>query len=388
MRYLVIALGLLLLPAGAFAAESPASFVAARSLLAASSSPGNAYAAGVSVVLTAPVAGDFSALGGSIVTAAPVSGDDLLIAGSISSRSPVTGDFRAIGGSIAAEEPIGGDLVAFGSSVYDTNHVGGSVFVAAVDVAMLGGASGAVTLYGNTVSLAGDFEGNVTVVAGGHLTLAPNTVIHGRLSYESPDPATIPPSATVAGGIKYTNASFLPSTSTSRLLAFVSIGVFLIVRILGALILAGLLAGLFPRLAEAVTERAYRARSRSIFLTALLGFAALVATPILFLLLAITFVGIGLALLLLVAYALTALLALMYAGILIGSALARRFRGRKTVRWHDGVLGMFVLSCIALVPVIGPLLVFSLIAFSFGALLLLFFDFAFPREAETSEMLY
>ena len=370
----------LLFPASAFAAASPASFVAARSLLATSSSPGNAYAAGFSVVLTAPVKGDFSALGGSIITAAPVEGDELLIAGSISSRAQALGDFRAMGGSIAVGNPVGGDLVALGFSVYDTGHVGGSVFVTAADAAVMGGAAGPVTIYANNASLSGDFAGNVTVVSSGHLTLEANTVIHGKLSYEAPEAATIPASATIEGGVAYRNASFLPNASTSRALAFASIGVFLLVRILGALILAGLLAGLFPKLSEAITERAFTQRPRGILLTMLLGFAALVATPILFVMLALTFVGIGLAFLLLVAYALLALLALMYAGILLGSAFARRFRGRTAVRWHDGVFGMLVLSFAALVPLAGPLVVLLLTTFSAGALLLLFFHFAFPRE--------
>ncbi|MHB1770032.1 MAG: hotdog family protein [Minisyncoccota bacterium] len=386
-RVLIVLCLSFLLPTGALAASAPASFVAAHSLLVASSSPGNVYATGVSVVLTAPVAGDFSAFGGSIITAAPIAGDGLLIAGSISSRAPISGDFRAAGGSVNVEKPVTGDLVAFGFSVYDTGRAGGSVFIAAANAALLNGASGPVTVYGNTVSLAGDFGNNVTVVTSGHLTLAPGTTIHGKLSYEAPDIATIPASATILGGIAYTNASYIPDSGTSRALAFVSIGVFLIVRILGALILAGLLAGLFPKLAEAVTEHAYRERPRDILLTMLLGFAAFVVTPVLFLMLALTFVGIGLALLLLFAYALMALLALMYAGILFGSVLVRRFSGRVTVLWRDGVLGMLALSLLALVPFIGPLIVLFFALFSAGALLLLFFHFAFPREEHTPEML-
>ena len=386
-RVLIPLLASLLLPAGALAASAPASFVAAHSLLVASSSPGNVYATGVSVVLTAPVAGDFSAFGGSIITAAPITGDGLLIAGTISSRAQISGDFRAAGGSVNVEKPVTGDLIAFGFSVYDTGHAGGSVFVAAANAALLNGASGPVTVYGNTVSLAGDFAGTVTVAASGHLTLAPGTVIRGKLSYEAPDTATIPASATVLGGITYKNASYIPDSGASRALALVSIGVFLLVRILGALILAGLLAGLFPKLAEAVAEYAYQARPRSILLTMLLGFAAFVVTPVLFLMLALTFVGIGLAFLLLFAYALLALLALMYAGTLFGSMLVRRFSGRVTVLWRDGVLGMLALSLIMLVPFIGPLTVFFFTLFSAGTLLLLFFNFAFPREEHTPEML-
>lgn len=388
MRYISLTLlALLILPVSSRAAGAPSSFSAARSVLVASSSPGNAYAAGFSVVRTANVVGDLSAFGGSIITAAPVSGDELLLAGSIYSRARVGGDFRAVGGSITIEEPIAGDLVAFGFSVRDSGRAGGSVLVVAANASLTNGAVGPVTIYGNTISLAGDFAGNVSIIASGRITLSASTTIQGLLSYESPEPATIPASVKILGGIEYTNASYLPDVGTSRILAVMSIGFFLFVRVLGALILAGLLAGLFPRLAETVVERATSARPHRILLTILLGFAVCIVTPVLFLLLALTFVGIGLALLLLITYAFIVLLSFIYAGILLGSLLARRYTHRDSVLWHDGVLGMLALSLLALVPYVGPFIIFFFITFSAGALLLIFFRFAFPHEERTSELL-
>ncbi len=377
----------LLVPASALAANGPASFGAARSLLVASSSPGNAYAAGVSVVLTAPVAGDFTAFGGSVVAAARIVGDGLLVGGSVNSRARISGDLRAVGGSINIGEPIAGDLTALGLSVSDSGRVTGNVFIIAANTTLTNGATGPVTIYGNNISLAGDFSDDVDIIASGRIALKASTTIRGKLSYEAPEMAILPASARVLGGIKYTNASYLPDIGTSRVLALVSVGFFLFVRILGALILAGLLAGLFPRLAEALVERAYVAPARSILLTMLLGFGILVATPVLIVLLALTFVGLGLALLLFILYALLVLFALLYAGILLGSILARQFARREIVLWRDGVFGMLALSLVALIPVVGPFILLFFAIFSAGALLLIFFNFAFPHEEHTSEML-
>lgn len=385
-RILPIAFLLLLVPASTFAARSEASFSAGRSLIVASSSPGNAYVAGFSVVTTAPIAGDLAAVGGSVVNAGPVRGDALLLGGSVSSRAPVAGDLRAIGGSITTTGSIAGDLSAFGFSVRDSGRPEGSVFVVAADATLLRGAAGPVVIYGNNVLLAGDFGGDVKVTAIGRLTVAASTTIRGALRYEAPELAGIPDSAVIAGGVTYSNASYLPDAGTSRILALVGIGVFLFVRILGALILAGLLAGLFPRLAQVLVERVYERQLRSTLLTMLLGFGILVATPVLIVLLTLTFVGIGLAFLLFIMYALLAVLALLYAGILVGGLFARRFLARETVLWRDGVLGMLALSLVVLVPVIGPLTAFFLTTFATGALLQIFFNFAFPRE-ETPELL-
>jgi len=390
MKYIrLILLVVFLLPTSTSAARSiaPASFSAAQSLIAASSSPGNSYTVGASVVLTAPVAGDFLALGGSVITAAPVLGDDLILAGSISSRATVAGDLRAIGGSIDINESIAGDLIALGFSVRDSGRAKGSVFIIAANTTLSNGSAGPVTIYGNNISLAGEFAADVTVTAWSHISIASGTVIHGKLSYEAPDLATIHSSVTVDGGVTYTNASYLPDIGTSRILAFVSIGFFLVARIIGALILAGLLAGLFPKFAETFISSVSEMRLRGMLLTLLLGFAIFVATPIVIALLLLTFVGMGIAFLLLILYALLLLLSVMYAGIVVGGMFARRFRNRKRILWHDGVVGMTVLSLIVLVPFLGLPLALLLMFFSAGTLLQIFFRFVFPHEERTSEVL-
>jgi hypothetical protein len=370
------------LPASAFASSAavPSLFSAAQTLVVASSSPGNSYLAGTSVVLTAPVKGDLLACGGSLILAAPVEGDNLLCAGSISSRANVGGDMRAVGGSVDIRESVRGDLFVAGFSVNDTGFVGGDTFVIGANTTVAGGASGPVTIYANNVLLAGDFFGDVHIFALGHVTLAPETHIHGQLSYEAPETVTVPDTVAIDGGVIYSSISYLPDAGTSRTLAFLSIGLFLIARIIGALLLAGLLAGLFPRFAEKMVARVFRNRARDLLLTLLLGFAALVATPAVVLLLLITFVGGGLALLIGVLYTLVLLLSVTYAGILIGGVLSRRFRGRQTVVWHDGVIGMVLLSLGALVPSVGLPFAFLCVLYTLGALLQTTFHFAFPRD--------
>lgn len=379
-RILPLVLISLLVPTSVFAADTPSPFSLGRSLLVASSSPGNLYLGGMSVVVTAPVAGDLSAVGGGVIVASPIGGDGLFFAGSVSSRAPVAGDLRVAGGSVSIEKPIQGDLVALGLSVYESGRVGGSVFIAALNAALVNGASGPVTIYGNNVSLAGDFAGDVTLVASGRVTLAASTTIAGRLSYEAPEMADLPASARVVGGVEYKNVSYVPDIGTSRLVSLASVGLFLLVRILGALILAGLLAGLFPEFASTLVGRASSGNVRSILLTLLLGFAILVATPILFVVLMLTFVGIGIALLIFIVYFLLAFLSLIYAGILLGGMFARRYMRRTEVLWHDGVLGMLALSVISLIPVVGLFAVSLLTFFSAGALLTIFFNFAFSSS--------
>ncbi len=385
MRRTLLAAALLLLaPASAIAAS--ATFSAGRSLITASPAPGNSYAAGVSVVVASPVVGDFSSIAGSAVITAPVGGDVLLLGGSIHSRARIGGDLRALGGSITIERPVLGDLSFIGVSMKSETRPGGSVFVTAAEVNLAAGAVGPVLIYGNSVTLSGDFGGDVRVIASGHVSLVASTTIKGAFTYQSPEEASIASSAIINGGTTYTNATYLPSSSVSKSLAVASIGIFLLAHMLGAIILAGLLAGLFPKLGEAVARRATLS-VRKVLLTTLLGFAALVATPVFLLLLTLTFVGIGMALLLLILYALLALLAYAHAGILLGHLLARKFGSRTSVSWRDGVIGMFALTVLSLIPFVGWIILTFLCTFSAGAILLVFFHVAFPKEPRERDLL-
>ncbi len=378
----------LLLPTSAFAATPPTpSFSAARDLIVASTTPGNQYEAAGTLAVSAPTAGDLSALAGSMLIGAPVSGDALLAGGVITLNAPVAGDMRAVGGRILVDAPVTGDEVLFGGSVEDSGGAARDTFVVAANATLAAGAKGPVTVYANNVSLAGDFTGDVRVVAAGSVTLEPGTIIHGSLLYQAPERASIASSAVVKGGVTYTGASYLPTSSEAHALAFAAVGVFLLVKILGALILAGLIAGLFPVLADAIARESCDRSPRGLLLTTLLGFAILVATPVLLLLLALTFVGLGIALVLGVAYLLLSILAFVYTGIIVGAALARRFAKRENVYWRDAVLGTFVVFIIGSIPFIGFPLVLILAAFAEGALIRIFYRFAFSQEDDTARLL-
>lgn len=387
MRRLALVVFALLIPVSASAqgsesySEGPLVRVD-RSVVIATSSPENAYVAGISVIVGSPRGGDLTAIAGTLVVAAPITHDALLVTGSGNVRAHVGGDLRSLAGRLDISKPVGGDLSVLAASLRDSGRIEGDVVAAALEVALTGGAEGSVTVYGNAVTLGGEFDGDVHVVAGDRLTLLPETVIHGTLAYEAPIPAAIPDSVIVEGGIAYTAADYLPGAGISKTLAMASIGIFLLARIIATLLLAGLLTGLFPSLAAAVVAEAYGRRERHILLVTLLGFAAFVATPILLLLLALTLVGAGVALLLAVGYAVLVLLSLSYAGILLGGLVARRFFGREAPYWTDGVFGTLALSLVALIPVVGLAVLLILASFAAGALISIFFRFAFSNSLE------
>lgn len=374
MRAGYLALILLAVPVGLFAATVGHG----RTLVVSEPPQGNAYFLGGDLTVAAPVSGDLVAAGGSVVVSSPIAGDGLIAGGSIETRKPVAGDLRVAGGKIVVEDAIGGDLAAIGG-VVDIRSAPAFVQVAGGTVS-LNGAKGPVTVYGSAITLSGTYAADVTVTASDRITLAPGTVIHGQLRYDGPQQADIPADAVIDGGVSYVGKSYLPTTQEAQTFAVAGAGIFFLLRIFAGVIVAGLLAGLFPRFSQAVADRALSRSIGRFALTALLGFGVLVATPVLALLLLVSFAGAGVAFILIAAYALLILVSYVYAAVIAGAALARQVAKRPLFYWRDAVFGMLVLSVISLVPVVGGIVFLVLFATAAGTLVSLFYRFAYPKE--------
>lgn len=378
MNRLVVIFALLALPL----AVSASTLQSARTIVLSEPQNENAYLTGTDITLVAPLTGDLLAAGGTVVANGAISGDAMVAGGTVRIDKPVAGDVRAFGGEVTVMAPVGGDLILAGGTVVastsarDTRIAGGSV--------KLTGAAGPVIIYGSDITLAGDFAGDVTIEASDSVTLAEGTHIKGALRYNAPQEIIVPASAVIDGGALYIgSSSFLPSSEEAHTFAIAGATVLFIVHLAAVLILAGLLAGLFPVFTERVVERTLVARSpRRFVLLALLGFAIFVAAPILILILLFSFVGIGVALALAALYALLVMLAYVYAGILAGAALAHGLMKRYVVTWKEAVLGMLVLYFIGIIPVIGMLVKFILMMAALGAISSLAYLFAFRRSQD------
>ncbi|MBU6323681.1 MAG: hypothetical protein KGI41_03035 [Patescibacteria group bacterium] len=382
-RFAFVIVAALFSPAFAFAAT----FSGGQTVVVSEPPSGNTYLAGAGVSVTAPVPADLTALGASVGVSGAVSGDALIAGGDVSVYQPVAGDVRIIAGRAVVRDSVGGDLVAAAATFLDTGSGAKDIFVIGGSVSLEGGAAGPVTIYGTDVFLAGTYAGDVHVTASNRLTLGEGTHIKGTLYYDAPQEASVPASAVIDGGAKYTGRSYLPTAAEAHAFLAAGIGVFFLVKVFAALIAAALIVGLFPLLAQGITDDAIARSPRHSLLLILLGFAVLVATPVLLVLLSLTLVGLGLVFLIGTAYLLALLLAYGYAAALTGSILARRIVHRDTVLWRDAVFGVLVLSVIGVVPFIGWLACMLIFALALGSLVSRVYHFAFrERDEELAAM--
>ena len=360
------------LPFFALAAEEPN-----QTLVVSETPGGNSYLAGTDISVDTALPADLMALATSLRISAPVAGDVLALAGSVLVQAPVTGDVRAAGGTIRSTGDVSGELALFGGTVIVSGSAG-EIRAAGATVELRSGAHGPVTAYGANILLSGEFDGNVRVVASDHVTLAEGTIIHGTFDYNAPQEVSIPASAVIDGGANYIgSSSFLPTAQEAETFALAGIGIFFIVRLVAAILAAGLVAGLFPVFGQRVAEEALMRGPKRFLLLALLGFAVIAATPVLLLLLVASFVGIGIAALIGALYLLLLLLAYLYAAVLTGSALMRALLKRTDVTWKGAVLGMLALGLIGVIPALGLFIAFALSSAALGAILVIFYRFAF-----------
>src|SRR3989338_2937828 len=350
-----------------------ATFASEKTLTLSEPVPDNAYVAGANVRISTDLPADLTVAGGTVGVYAPVAGDVLAAGGTVVIERPIGGDVRVAAGRLHITSDVAGDVAAAAGSVTVSGKARG-VYIVGGTVEVTGGASGPVTIYGSDITLAGDFAGDVEIIASDRFTVRGDTHITGTLRYKEGEEENIRRSAFIEGGVTYTGSyAYVPTKEEARKFALAGAGVFLVVRTLAGMIVAGLLVGLFPAFAGRVAD------------LALSGFALFVATPLLVLLLLLSFVGAGLAILLGILYLLLLLLACVYAGVIAGAALRRhafsRFTKSREITWKDAVLGVFVLSLIGIVPVIGPLVKFILAVVAAGILASIAYRFAFrPTE--------
>lgn len=377
MKRRLALMALFLLPVAAGAAT----FGADDSLNLSEAPLENAYLTGVGVTVSVPLPADLLAAASTILVNAPVAGDAFLLGGTVTSAMPVAGDMRVAGAKVRIEGDVGGELAVLAGSL-TVNAKAREVRAAAGTVDFRAGADGPVTIYGGSVTLAGEFMGDVRVVASDHVSLGDGTIIHGSFDYNAPQEAGIPESAVIDSGAHYVgSSSFLPTEAEARTFALAGLGLFLLVRLVAAMLTAALLAGLFPAAAQRIADVVLVPRPKRLVLYTLLGFAAIVATPIAIVLLLASFVGIGLAALLGAAYLLALLLSYLYAAIILGAAFMRLALKRQDVPWKSALVGMLVLYAIGLVPTAGIIVGFVLSATALGAMLSVFYRFAFKDRS-------
>ncbi|HEV3176957.1 MAG TPA: hypothetical protein VGZ72_13265, partial [Stellaceae bacterium] len=160
------------------------------------------YLAGSSVEVRGAVDGDVVAAGGRVLAGDDIAGSVIAAGGTVDVHGSVKRSVRVAGGDVAVSARVGRDLMAVGGTVTLSRaaHVGGDAWIAGAHVAVDGGVGKDLNATGADVALFGTVDGDAHL-RGHWITIEPEAVVHGRLTYESDAPAEIDSHARIDGGV-------------------------------------------------------------------------------------------------------------------------------------------------------------------------------------------
>ncbi|HZU07323.1 MAG TPA: hypothetical protein VFB73_15260 [Chloroflexota bacterium] len=364
----------LLVVLGALAAASPAAALEFRTESAVTVPAGTTvdddlFAAGQSILVAGQVNGDLYAFGQTVTVTGTIERDLLAVGQHLTVDGVVKGDLRAAAQSVVVNGRVEGNVTEASQLLLLDRQgaVGGSVVGVGQLLDLLGPVGRGVTAGAGTLHLGGPVGGNVTAEVG-TLTLDPSARIAGRLSYTAEREAAVP-AGTVAGDVQFrpTERPERPPQPAPPLGGlFTPFGV---IWLIGMLIAGLLLVYFLPEFAMGAARQVQAHPWRSVGV----GLLAFFGGPVLVLLLAVTLIGLPLAVLVGLSYFLGLYVGWLLLALAVGSLLVLLVRRWRPVAplgpaWLV-VIGLVVLYLLSHLPGIGWLVVFLGLCFGLGALL-------------------
>ena len=294
---------------------------------------------GTSISIDTPIADDVFAAGNMVSINAPVN-SAVVAGGTVNINAPVKGDVIAAGGQVYVNSDVGGKVVAAGGNVNLGGNIGTNLVAAGGLVSIRPGKTIArdALIGAGDVFNSGRVNGTLTV----HANNFTNSGSAGRVDF-------------------YKTENRAPQKNENQ----GPFNVFTLLSIIGYFILGLILVKYVPGIFKAVDSEI---RSSTLIKT-ILGFVLIIASFIAVLLIALTMVGLPIALI----AALLILAALMLSGTFVSFSLGRWIGEKTKIKQGDlilFILGFVILNVLFLVPYVGGLV--SLISMSLGFAALLY----------------
>jgi len=321
---------------------------------------GDVLAAGSVLDVTDSVPGDVMLAGQSLTFDGRAGGSYLGAGNNQRVRGAIDGSIRAAGGTVEIEAVVGRNLTVAAGTVFVQPRatVDGNAYLGAGSVRLAGVVAGDVYVGGGETVLEGEVGGDVRVESGS-LRIGPDARVGGEVRYRLREGATpvVSPSAQIVGGM----VPLEPRPARGNGLGF------FVFRLLAFVLSALAVVALVPSAAAAATDEM---RTRP---AAALGVGLLwvVLVPVGVIVLAMTMVGIPLALMLAATFAMSLYLAPLVPGLWLGGVM---LRGHDPSKRGGAVLlalaGGLVVAVVMAVPVIGFLVRAVAVCAGLGAFVL------------------
>lgn len=310
----------------------------------------SAYLAGSHVDVAGTVNGDLYCAGQDVNVSGTVNGDVICAGQTVNISGKVNGSVRVLGQSVTLDAHVKNNLTVGAQDFVlgSAGSIGGDVTGGVSNFTLNGRVGRDIVLAAQDAAING-FVGRNIKSQVRNLNLDANAVVGGNIDYTSANEVNRVSGAVVKGNIllhqpvaRHKNFGW-----GTRLYVFLAMIVFALV-----------LALLFPSLFNQSAKRTFEAPGK----TLLLGVAATLFTPIVFVLLMVTLIGIPLGILLLLSW----IVALMLSGVFFSFLVGRlAWRGQKNHIWTM-LVGSAIMLVLYNVPILGFFAVLAAVFMGMG----------------------
>lgn len=321
------------------------------------------FAAGRTVDINAEVFGDVFCAGQTVNISGTVHGDVICAGQTVNVTGTVDGNVRLAGQTVTLGANVSGNATIGGQSftLLSSGSVGGDLSLGSSDASLNGNVGRDLAVGGQNVTLASsvgrNIQGNVE-----NLSLTSSAKVAGTLDYTSNNDASIASGAQVGGPVTR-NIPQQEEKSTPSAAAFLGFGIaWFLYWFVAMLITAMALALLFPRALQATTQQAVPTPWKAL----LVGFVASMVVPVALIVLALTVVGLPLALLLGLLWFLVLILSGPVFGYYIGRLVLRNSQQPLLIM----LVGASIVLALYFIPILGFFVLIAAGLFGTGMILL------------------
>ena len=328
------------------------------------------FAAGEVVNISGTVNGDVYAAGNSVTISGKVNGDVYAAGNTIRISGEVSKNVYAVGNTIALDNKIGGKTLVAGNTIdlSKTSQVAGYLMAAGNNLKISSLVTGNLYLAGNYIALDSIIRGDINATAASLSLLAPANVT-GNVDYWSHNDASVEAQVKVSGNIqKHLTTAWKGAenfktpdlaNATAAFRKFMVIGN--VIGFISAFIIGSLLIHFIPK----IMLKASSNISRKFWASFGIGFITLALTPIAFIFLLVTIIGIPIAFILGVIVP----IALYFTKIFVSYWLGRKILTKGNIYLSYG-LGLLIFFTLASIPFLTMLIKLLTACVGLGAILL------------------
>ena len=310
------------------------------------------YLAGLNVEISGPVEGDVIVAGSNVIINSVIKGNLRVLGGTVIIKGKIEKNVVVAGGmvNLAPESEIGKSLILAGGNAEINGKINKNIY----------GAAGNLNINGEVLGSA-----YLAIDPDGSLILYPQANIAGNLEYTAKKPANIMSGAKIGNEEKFTELQVEKKVPARNKFSLFFLTWWL-AGLLGTLVVGLVTVLIF----KDYTFKVQKQIDKNILMAILRGLAYLILTPIALVILAITVIGLPLALILSALYAITLFLTKIFVGVYLGEKIIRLFNKKIEIPliWSM-ILGVIIIYLLCLIPYIGWLAKLIVVLWGLGVLM-------------------